>query len=148
MFILEKWKYKVMSYNASHNQDLVNLAMKYMLKINRNMLKAKKLHGKDANKLGISIKATFELMGIELGGQEHLGFLEKDYRNYIHRKRKAAMEKRDAREILQYFQKVQSENPIYFYAIQQDKDDMLTNIFWVDAQSMSDYDLFEYIFLF
>ena len=52
------------------------------------------------------------------------------------------MEKGDAGTILQYFQKKQSENSSYFYSIQLDEDDMITNIFWADARSISDYSLF------
>jgi zinc finger SWIM domain-containing protein 3 len=81
------------------------------------MSKAQKAHADDAEKSGISIKATVELMSTEVGGRENLGFLDKDYRNYIHRKRKMNMQKGDAGAILQYFQKMHTDDPSYFYAL-------------------------------
>jgi zinc finger SWIM domain-containing protein 3 len=52
------------------------------------------------------------------------------------------MEKGDAGAILQYFQKKHTEDSSYFYALQLDEDDMITNIFWADARSISDYGLY------
>ncbi|KAK2640944.1 hypothetical protein Ddye_022707 [Dipteronia dyeriana] len=81
-------------------------------------------------------------MGREVGGLENFGFLDKDYRNYIYKKRSLNMEKGDAGAILQYFQKMLVENSSNFYSMQLDEDDMITNIFWADARSVSDYSLF------
>ncbi|KAK3224775.1 hypothetical protein Dsin_004637 [Dipteronia sinensis] len=69
----------IVSFNASHNHDLVRTPMKHMLKINRRMSKAQKLHADDADKSGIPIKANVEFMGREVGGRENIGFLDKDY---------------------------------------------------------------------
>jgi len=41
--------------------------------------------------------------------------------------------------MLQYFQRHQSENPGFFYAIQMDVDGHLANCFWVDARSRIAY---------
>ncbi|KAK0588860.1 hypothetical protein LWI29_006310 [Acer saccharum] len=109
--------FKIVSFNASHNHDLVRTPMKHMLKINRRMSKAQKLHADDADKSRIPIKATVEFMGREVGGRENLCFLDKDYRNYIHKKRNLNMEKGDARAILQYFQKMHVENSSSFYSM-------------------------------
>ncbi|XP_059654559.1 protein FAR1-RELATED SEQUENCE 5-like [Cornus florida] len=114
----------------------------HMLRVNRSISRAQKVHADDANKSRIPIKATVDLMSREVGGREHLGFLDKDYRNYMHRKRNTTMEKGDAGAILQYFQEMQSENSSYFYSLQLDEDDMITNIFWADARSVADYGLF------
>ncbi|KAL6290824.1 hypothetical protein ACE6H2_008334 [Prunus campanulata] len=134
--------FKVTSFKGTHNHALIRTPMKHMLRINRCMSKAQKAHADDAEKSGIPIKATMELMSREVGGRENLGFLDKDYRNYIHKKRKTNMEKGDAGAILQYFQKVQLDDSSFFYAMQLDEDDMITNIFWADSRSISDYRLF------
>ncbi|KAM1427271.1 hypothetical protein ACFX14_019404 [Malus domestica] len=102
--------------------------MKHMLKINRSMFEAQRAHADDAKKARLHIKATVDLLSIKVGGHDNLGFLDKDYRNYIHSKRKTKMKKGDVGAILQYFQKVHSENS-YFYAMQVDDDDIITNIF-------------------
>ncbi|KAK2660888.1 hypothetical protein Ddye_007421 [Dipteronia dyeriana] len=129
--------FKIVSFNASHNHDLVRTPMKHMLKINRWMSKAQKIHADDADKSGIPIKAIVELMGREVSGRENLGFLDKDYQNYIHKKRNLNMEKGDVGAILQYFQKMLVENSSSFYSMQLDEDDMITHIFLIQLQLCS-----------
>ncbi|XP_059663898.1 protein FAR1-RELATED SEQUENCE 5-like [Cornus florida] len=53
-----------------------------------------------------------------------------------------AMEKGDAGAILEYFHNMQLKDSSYIYSLQLDVDDMITNIFWVDSRSLSDYGLF------
>ncbi|KAM1202449.1 hypothetical protein ACFX2J_018393 [Malus domestica] len=81
-------------------------------------------------------------MSKEVGGRENLGFLDKDYRNYIYQKRKTNMEKGDVGAILQYFYKMQVKDSSSFYSVQLDEDDMITNMFWANSRSISDYGLF------
>ncbi|XP_047311619.1 protein FAR1-RELATED SEQUENCE 3-like [Impatiens glandulifera] len=49
---------------------------------------------------------------------------------------------RDAQNILNYFKKMQAENPGFYYAIQLDDDNRMTNIFWADARSRIAYSRF------
>lgn len=49
---------------------------------------------------------------------------------------------RDAQNILNYFKKMQAENPGFFYAIQLDDENRMTNVFWADARSRTAYSHF------
>lgn len=49
---------------------------------------------------------------------------------------------RDAQNLLEYFKKMQAENPGFFYAIQLDEDSRMTNVFWADARSRTAYSHF------
>ncbi|KAJ8750266.1 hypothetical protein K2173_014181 [Erythroxylum novogranatense] len=49
---------------------------------------------------------------------------------------------RDAQNLLEYFKKMQAENPGFFYAIQLDEDNRMANVFWADARSRSAYSHF------
>ncbi|WCJ19052.1 FAR1-related sequence 3 [Euphorbia peplus] len=49
---------------------------------------------------------------------------------------------RDAQNLLNYFQKMQAENPGFYYAIQLNDDNRMTNVFWADARSRMAYDQF------
>ncbi|KAI5433540.1 protein FAR1-RELATED SEQUENCE 3 [Lathyrus oleraceus] len=49
---------------------------------------------------------------------------------------------RDAQSLLEYFKKVQAENPGFFYAIQLDEDNRVSNVFWADARSRTAYSHF------
>ncbi|TKY50038.1 FAR1-RELATED SEQUENCE 3 [Spatholobus suberectus] len=46
---------------------------------------------------------------------------------------------RDAHNLLEYFKKMQAENPGFFYAIQLDEDNRMSNVFWADARSRTAY---------
>ncbi|KAK1367667.1 SWIM-type domain-containing protein [Heracleum sosnowskyi] len=50
--------------------------------------------------------------------------------------------RRDAQNLLNYFRKKQAENPGFFYAIQLDDENHLTNVFWADARSRNAYSHF------
>lgn len=49
---------------------------------------------------------------------------------------------RDAHNLLTYFRKMQAENPGFYYAIQLDDENRLSNVFWADARSRTAYNHF------
>ncbi|KAM3374340.1 protein FAR1-RELATED SEQUENCE 3 isoform X1 [Capsicum galapagoense] len=49
---------------------------------------------------------------------------------------------RDAQNLLDYFKKMQAENPGFYYAIQLDEDNRMANVFWADARSRNAYSHF------
>ncbi|PSR86724.1 Protein FAR1-RELATED SEQUENCE like [Actinidia chinensis var. chinensis] len=49
---------------------------------------------------------------------------------------------KDAQNLLDYFKKMQAENPGFYYAIQLDEDNRMANVFWADAKSRSAYSNF------
>ncbi|XP_050384811.1 protein FAR1-RELATED SEQUENCE 3 [Argentina anserina] len=49
---------------------------------------------------------------------------------------------KDAQNLLEYFKKMQAENPGFFYAIQLDEDNRMGNVFWSDARSRAAYSHF------
>ncbi|XP_061344026.1 protein FAR1-RELATED SEQUENCE 3-like [Gastrolobium bilobum] len=49
---------------------------------------------------------------------------------------------RDAQNLLNYFKQMQAENPGFYYAIQLDDENRMTNVFWADARSRSAYNYF------
>ncbi|CAN4099082.1 unnamed protein product [Withania somnifera] len=49
---------------------------------------------------------------------------------------------RDAQNLLDYFKKMQAENPGFYYAIQLDEDNRMANVFWADSRSRNAYSHF------
>lgn len=45
----------------------------------------------------------------------------------------------DAQNFLEYLKKMQTENPAFFYAVQVENNNCMTNIFWTDAKARMDY---------
>lgn len=73
------------------------------------------------------------------GPQQNASLIPSGYKNYIRAKRMKDMKLGDARAISEYLQKMKGENSSFYYAIQVDEDDQMTNVFWADARSMADY---------
>lgn len=130
---------EVVSFHEQHNHEFAPSPMKDMLRSTRNITLAHKAIANYAEKSGISIKQTIDLLSMQSGGHENLGFLDVDYGNYVQSKRKMALKKGDGRAVMEYFHKMQLEDPSYFYSIQLDDNDLIMNIFWVDTRSMVDY---------
>ncbi|XP_043724136.1 protein FAR1-RELATED SEQUENCE 3-like [Telopea speciosissima] len=49
---------------------------------------------------------------------------------------------RDASNLLEYLKRMQAENPGFYYAIQLDDDNRMSNVFWADARSRTAYSHF------
>ena len=62
-------------------------------------------------------------------GHEILGFLDANYKNYIHSKRMMALKKGDGRVVMDCCHKMQLEDPSYFYAMHLDDEALIMNIF-------------------
>ncbi|KAK9989591.1 hypothetical protein SO802_029830 [Lithocarpus litseifolius] len=74
---------------------------------------------------GISIKQTIELLSMQAGGRENLGYMDVDYKNHVHNERRMALRKGDGPAMMEYFHKMQLADPSYFYSIQVDDDALL-----------------------
>ncbi|PKA66380.1 Protein FAR1-like sequence 5 [Apostasia shenzhenica] len=48
----------------------------------------------------------------------------------------------DAQNLLEYFKKTQMDNPAFFYALQYEQNNCMTNIFWADAKARMAYHYF------
>ncbi|KAI0494002.1 hypothetical protein KFK09_024133 [Dendrobium nobile] len=48
----------------------------------------------------------------------------------------------DANNLLEYFKKTQTDNPAFFYAVQYEQNNCMTNIFWADAKARMAYHYF------
>jgi zinc finger SWIM domain-containing protein 3 len=130
---------EVVSFNEQHNHAFVQTPMKHMLRSKRKITLAQKAIADDAEKSGISIKQTIDLLSLQAGGRENLGFLDVDYKNYVHSNRMRALKKGDGHAVMEYFRNMQLEDPSYFYSIQLDDNDLIMNILWADGRSVVDY---------
>ncbi|KAH7654469.1 FHY3/FAR1 family protein [Dioscorea alata] len=75
-------------------------------------------------------------------GCESSNLIPTGYKNYVRSNRMKEMRRGDAGAVLAYLQKMKGDNPSFYYAIQVDEDDQMTNVFWADAKSIVDYHYF------
>uniref|UniRef100_A0A8I6YF68 Protein FAR1-RELATED SEQUENCE n=1 Tax=Hordeum vulgare subsp. vulgare TaxID=112509 RepID=A0A8I6YF68_HORVV len=134
--------YYVYEFEASHNHNLANGIMAQYLRSQRKVTEAHIANAEVAKSVGISNKATIDLMAKEAGGSENLGFTPQDMKNRLYSKRTIKAKVGDTWGVLEYMEKKVSEDVNFFYSIQVDEDELITNIFWADSKMVSDYAIF------
>lgn len=111
-------KYRITEFMPEHNHQLA-------APLDMQMLSSKKL-----------------LANVQPGGRQNVSAIPAGYKNYLRAKRSKAVQFGDTGALLEYFQRMKSDNPSFYYAIQVDEYDQMTNVFWADAKSMMDYHYF------
>ncbi|KAF7801264.1 protein FAR1-RELATED SEQUENCE 5-like [Senna tora] len=132
-------KYVVTYFEKQHNHALATPRSRHKLPSQRKLSAAQATQIELANQSGIRQKLIFEFMSRQVGGRENVGCTLKDVSNHLSSKRTKEMKEGEAYTLLHYFQSRQSENPSFFYDIQLDAEDQITNIFWADAEMVVDY---------
>uniref|UniRef100_A0A803PZF9 SWIM-type domain-containing protein n=1 Tax=Cannabis sativa TaxID=3483 RepID=A0A803PZF9_CANSA len=132
-------KYQVIEFNPEHTHVTSSPSMSHLHRSQRRITPAQASEIEMAENSGIAPKASMELMIRRAGGHENLGFILDDCRNYIRTKRTIQMRAGDTGGVLEYLQKMKSKDPNFYYALQADEDDLLTNIFWADARMKESY---------
>jgi hypothetical protein len=74
-----------------------------------------------------------------VGGRSNLGYTCCDHNNYLQTKQQKEMKYGEAGRVLHSFQTKVAENLSFYYAVQADSEEQITNIFWVDAKMLIDY---------
>ncbi|WOK95142.1 protein FAR1-RELATED SEQUENCE 5-like [Canna indica] len=124
-----------------HNHPLASPSNSHMLRSHR-----KKLPVQRANicRSGICFGTQNSQNNIQAEAKsgEDAGFLLKNQSNCLSMKRMKDLETGDTQFLLDFLKSKQSEDPLFFYAIQLDEKERLTNCFWADMQSISDYAYF------
>ncbi|XP_010257333.1 PREDICTED: protein FAR1-RELATED SEQUENCE 5-like isoform X2 [Nelumbo nucifera] len=131
-------KYYVSQFEKTHNHEFVTLQP--FLRPQKKFTKAQAVT--DLTDDSRTPNAAVDSTGRQVGCQENVGFLRRDYNYYLHTKRMTALKSGEAAAVLQYFQHKQQQNSSFFYAIQLDVEDKITNIFWANLQMVVDYEHF------
>ncbi|CAL5375920.1 unnamed protein product [Camellia sinensis] len=135
-------KFFVSDFVEQHNHIFVPTECTHMLPSQRKISASQATEIDLAEKSGIRLNAAFELMGNEVGGRESLGFTKLDQKNYLRTKRQNSLAYGEVGSILQYCRDKSLENLSFFYSVQLDNEEQITNIFWADAQMIMDYGQF------
>ncbi|XP_028109693.1 protein FAR1-RELATED SEQUENCE 5-like [Camellia sinensis] len=137
---LSKWI--VSKFDSNHNHPLHLPQCTHLMPSQRKVCDAQGINIDIADESGISLKASHDLISAIAGGKKFVGFTREDQKTYLRAKRQRNLQYGEAGSLLRYFQQQVAENPYFYYAIQLDVDEMITNIFWADHQMITDYGLF------
>ncbi|XP_073108653.1 protein FAR1-RELATED SEQUENCE 5 isoform X2 [Elaeis guineensis] len=133
-----------------HNHPLVRPHKAHLLRSHRKLLAQRDgmpnvaETGNDVDKPAQALEFLVE----EACDAETVGFLLKDQSTYLHTNRMRELEKGDAQVLLEFLKAKQLEDPSFFYAIQLDDREQVTNFFWADARSILDFSYFGDVVLF
>ncbi|CAN6442617.1 unnamed protein product [Victoria cruziana] len=91
---------------------------------------------------GVDINLMMAYLKKEASRITKLGIVERDCGNSASDTRPKVVESEDAQAVLDYFKQMQAKNPGFFYAIQVNEEECITNFFWVDGRSRTAYKYF------
>ncbi|XWS48406.1 hypothetical protein CRYUN_Cryun13aG0073700 [Craigia yunnanensis] len=134
-------KYRVSHFEAIHNHDNINPNNGRTLQLQKELCFAQASETDQPNILEAQNPA-FDLMSRKFLVRESLDCLAVDYENHLKSERVRDMKEGEAGRLLRYFQRQHFENPSFFYAIQLDINDKVSNIFWADDNMVVDYNYF------
>nr|XP_048336920.1 protein FAR1-RELATED SEQUENCE 5-like [Ziziphus jujuba var. spinosa] len=129
-------KYRITDFIAQHTHVISTPSKSHLHRSQRKLTFVQAAEIDIADSSGIAPKSSLELMAKRVGGYENLGFICDDYKNYLKTKRTIQIKVGETGGVLEYLQSMQLEDPYFFYAIQVDQDDLISNIFWADAKMM------------
>ncbi|XP_059644225.1 protein FAR1-RELATED SEQUENCE 5-like [Cornus florida] len=78
-------------------------------------------------------------MGRQSGGKESVGYLELNLKNYLRTQRQKELLYGEAAWLVDYFETHACEDPSFFYSLQLDTEQMITNIFWSNCRMIIGY---------
>ena len=127
--VRETRKYVICDLELKHNHILQIPETIHMMPSQRNISEVQALQIDLADDAGIRPKETHELISLQAGGKDVLGFTKQDQKNYLRSRRKRDLGYGEAGSLLRYFQRQLHDNPSFQYAIQLDSEEKITNIF-------------------
>ncbi|KAL9690386.1 hypothetical protein QQ045_010784 [Rhodiola kirilowii] len=135
-------KYRIYQLCLDHNHLLHTSDTIHMMPSQRHISKIQANEIELADASGIRVKQSHGFMSKRAGGVECTGFIELDHKKFLRTRRQYDLLYGDAGSILSYFSKKTKENPFFYYDLQLDSEEQITNIFWADARMRNDYGLF------
>ncbi|XP_059638669.1 protein FAR1-RELATED SEQUENCE 5-like [Cornus florida] len=92
-----------------------------------------------ASDSGVPACNAYEFMGRQFGGKESVGYLKVDLKNYLRTRRQNKFFYGEAAWLVDYLETRACEDLSFFYSLQLDIEQMITNIFWSDYRMIIDY---------
>ncbi|WOL04083.1 protein FAR1-RELATED SEQUENCE 12-like [Canna indica] len=132
-------RYRVSEFQPIHNHDFVTARTAHTLKSHRATTRARYSEVDFVDDTRVEQKAKDEYSREPAVAIEHDNLLPFHGKSYLHAKRKGAPKLGDIGAMLQHMQQRQVDDPAFYYAIQLDREDQITNIFWRDGRSAIDY---------
>ncbi|KDP24914.1 hypothetical protein JCGZ_24292 [Jatropha curcas] len=139
--IRDSGRWAVSAFVKEHNHELVPPDKVHCLRSHRHVSGSAKSLIDTLQGAGIGPSGIMSALIKEYGGISNVGFTERDCRNYMRSSRQRTLGG-DTQLLLDYLRNKHSENPAFFYAVQGDEDQCMSNIFWADPKARTNYTYF------
>ncbi|KAI8559334.1 hypothetical protein RHMOL_Rhmol04G0164400 [Rhododendron molle] len=140
-------EYIVTHFVCEHNHPLAAPHCVPFLWSHRSVTSADNAQTKAMRNVGISTSQIMDLMTIQYGGFDKVGFVRKDLHNSVQADRKE-LKDGDAEGILGYLSAKALDDPLFFYKYDVDHENCLDKLFWADSRSRLDYAAFGDVLVF
>ncbi|XP_011101183.1 protein FAR1-RELATED SEQUENCE 5 [Sesamum indicum] len=135
-------KYLVTQFEAEHNHEDVNLTKAQKLLESPLFGKGNSTEFSETDSMKnkeIHSNLSFQLLGIRFCPPDNFDDLQVSDEVFLSSGRTRDMKEGDAARLMYYFQRQHFENPSFFYSVQLDIDDKVSNIFWADDNMIVEY---------
>ncbi|CAN6686384.1 unnamed protein product [Malus baccata var. baccata] len=138
----EGFKVDVAQFFSQHNHELAKPEERQFLRSNRKVSEAQLGVIKTMAAAGIRTTNTYSYLAEEAGGSQNVGFTQRDCYNVVNKEKMVMFEAGDAQSLINLFKHKQAEDHMFFYTVQVDQENRMTNFFWRDGRSRLDYECF------
>lgn len=139
--IQDSGKWVVSGFAKDHNHPLVPPDQVHCLRSHRQISGSAKTLIDTLQAAGMGPRRIMSALIKEYGGISKVGFTEVDCRNYMRNNRQRSLEG-DIQHLLDYMRQMHAENNAFFYAVQNDEDQCMSNVFWADPKARMNYAYF------
>ena len=128
-FIVTNGEWNVTHFNPTHNHELAKPEERPFLRSNRKITDAQLGVIKTFKEAGIRTISAYSYLVEEAGEFENVGFIKRDCYNVVNKQNLINIEAGDAQSLVNHFKQKQVKDPMFFYAIQVDQENRMTNFF-------------------
>lgn len=132
-------RYRVTHCEERHNHELVPACKVRMLRSQKRSLTYQIVESSESGGSDMPPKSLAELLLTGVGVQDDHIYDPIDHEMSLTSKRVWNMKPEDAESFHQFFQSKKLKDPSFFYAVQLDVEEEMTNFFWADDKMLVDY---------
>ncbi|PIA56956.1 hypothetical protein AQUCO_00700960v1 [Aquilegia coerulea] len=134
-------KWVVSTFVKEHNHELVPADKVHCLRSHRHVSGSAKSLIDTLQAAGIGPSGIMSALLKEYGSISNIGFTERDCRNYMRSSRQRSLGG-DTQLLLDYLKHMHASDPGFFYAVQGDDEQYMSNMFWADQKARQNYTYF------
>ncbi|KAI5354061.1 hypothetical protein L3X38_006956 [Prunus dulcis] len=121
--------WKVSHFVSEHNHELAKPEERQFLRSNKKVSDSNLGVIKTMVGARISTTNTYSYLAEEVGGSQNVGFTKRDCYNVVNKEKMAMIEAGDAQSLMNLCKRKQAEDPSFFYTVQVDQENRMTNFF-------------------